>query len=76
MMTADNQSYAAAFRAVELLAAAANIDMRHLHHRYQASTACSLLRREAATSLRTARRFDRATTAKVWRRHKSQVVAR
>jgi hypothetical protein len=72
----DNRAHELAFRGVELLAAASNIDMRHLHHRYHASTACALLRREAAACLRNARKWDWETARKVWTRHKPQATAR
>lgn len=75
-MDATNHAYREAFTAVELLAASANIDMRHLHHRYQAAPAARLLRTTAASHLRQARQFDKATAAKVWHRHKPQAVAR
>jgi hypothetical protein len=75
-LSPQNRSYELAFRAVELLAAACNIDMRHLHHRYHASTACHLLRREAAACLRDARKWDQETAGKVWGRHKTQATAK
>jgi hypothetical protein len=75
-MLPDNLAYRAAFEAIELMAASANIDMRHLHHRYHASTAVKLLRKEAARLLRMSRAYDRDTAAKVRNRHRSQVIAR
>lgn len=74
-MTRENESYEATFRALELLAAASNIDMRRLHHRYHASTAVHLLRREAARLLQTARDVDKETCRKVWLRHRCQATA-
>ncbi len=74
-LTPDNQAYEAAFRAMELLAAAANIDMRHLHFSYRSSTAVKVLRREAATMLWAARAHDKLTAAKVWKRHRKKVTS-
>lgn len=71
-----NNAYREAFKAIELIAASRNIDMRHLHHRYQPSTAVWLLRHTAASLLRSARLHDRATTRKVWKRHYPQATAR
>ena len=72
--TKENLAYRHAFAAVELLAASANIDMRKLHHRYNASTGCRLLRQHAASHLRIARELDRETALKVWQRHKPQAA--
>lgn len=76
MLTNENKAYEHAFTALELMAAAANIDMRHLHHRYRAGTAVKLLRAEAARLLRLARQWDRATACKVWSRHRPQITSR
>ncbi len=76
MLSADNLAYEAAFQAIELIAANCNIDMRHLHHRYQTGTARKLLRSEAAKLLRLSRSHDKATAYKVWSRHKPQATKR
>ena len=70
---AENAAYRLAFEAVELVGAAACIDLGSRHHRYHASTGRDALRVLAARRLRGARRCDRATAAKVWRRHAPQV---
>lgn len=72
-LTAENKAYAAAFEAIELIAASARINISGLHHRYHAATAVSLLRNAAAARLRVARSVDRATARKVYRRHRSQI---
>jgi hypothetical protein len=69
----ENAAYELTFSAVELVAAAGRIDMRGLHHRYNAGTAARLLRKEAARRLRLARRTEKATCRKVWVRHINQV---
>lgn len=76
MLTKENKAYEHAFTALELMAAAANIDMRHLHHRYRAGTAVRLLRDEAAGRLRLARQWDRATAHNVYFRHRPQITSR
>ena len=69
----SNQAYAATFSALELIAASTRIELYGLHHRYQASTARRALRNEAARLMRSARATDRATTRKVWARHRPQI---
>jgi hypothetical protein len=75
MLANDSISYAAAFSAIELIAASQRVNLHGLHHRYREITAVMVLRMEAAKKMRVARKADKATAAKVWARHRSQVQA-
>ena len=75
LLSKENLAYQETFVALELLAGAAHIRMGNLHHRYRSATPAAALRDLAAQHLRAGRKHDKATAAKVWRRHRKQIVS-
>jgi len=74
-LSKENLAYEETFIALEMLAGAAHIRMGNLHHRYRSATPAAALRNLAAQHLRAGRDHDKATVAKVWKRHRKQIVS-